>query len=138
MRSRGCIKIEVADVAISLRRALLYRGDELDGGGIVVREEGALALVKCGDLLHVALGQREVEHLEILLHALFVRGLGNDDHAALDEKSERDLRGRLLIILTDLAEDGIGEEVLSSFGEGTPALMGDAVLVHPFACLFCC
>ena len=135
MRSRDCSKSKSPNVAVSLRRALLYRGDELDGGGIVVREEGALALVKCGDLLHVALGQREVEHLKILLHALFVRGLGNDDHAALDEKSERDLRGRLLILLTDLAEDGIGEEVLSSFGEGAPALMGDAVLVHPFAWL---
>ena len=41
--------------------------------GSIVREEQAFALVQLADGLHVFGGKGEVEHIEVLLHALLVR-----------------------------------------------------------------
>ena len=100
-----------------------------------MREESAFAFVEGSDFQHVALGQGEVEYFKIFLHAFFVSGFRNDDHAPLNEKSKRDLSGRFLILLTNVTQYRIREEIFSSFGKRTPALVCDAVFIHPLACL---
>ena len=60
-------------------------------------------LVHGGYLLHFGVGQREVEDVKVLHHALLVAALGDGDDAALGEPAEGHLRGGLAVLLADAA-----------------------------------
>ena len=45
-------------------------------------------LVQLADCVHVFIGKGEVEHIEVLLHAFPVRGLGDYYHSTLDEEAQ--------------------------------------------------
>ena len=61
-------------------------------------EEQALAAVQCLNLCHVIDRQCKVEQVEVLLHPVFVRGLGNNNHVALHQKAKGGLRGGLAVL----------------------------------------
>ena len=61
--------------------------------------------------------QLEVEHVDVLAHALGANGFGDDDDVALDEPAQDDLGDGLAVRRADLAEDGVGEDVVLAFGE---------------------
>ena len=105
-------------------------GEHLHRGRVVVGEEQALPLVQLADGRHVLAAQGEVEHVDVLLHALLVGGLGDDHHIALQQKPQGHLGGGFTVFLTNLHQDGVGEEILPPFGKGTPALMLHMVLLH--------
>ena len=113
-------------VLLSEARQPLYRL-----GGIV-REEQAFALVQLADGRHVFGGKEEVEYIEVLLHALFVRGLRDDYHVALDEEAQGGLCHGLAVFLADDFQHGIGEEVVAPFSEWSPRHDLRAVLLHDF------
>ena len=97
-----------------------------------MREEGGLLFIERGDLLHILVGERKVEYVEVFRHSLDVRRFGNDDDAALNVPAENDLRDRFAVFCADLCKDGVGEQTSPTFAEGRPRLVDDAVLVHPF------
>ena len=100
-----------------------------DLGRVVVEEEAAL-LVELGDALHLPGGQLEVEDVPILRHPLLVGGLGDENHAALQEEPQRHLRHALAVLLAYLRQHGVGEEAVLALGEGTPRHDVAAVLLH--------
>ena len=57
--------------------------------------------VQLADALHILIGQREVEHIEVLLHTLLADGLRDDNHAALDEIAQGGLCRTFVILGTD-------------------------------------
>ena len=109
---------------------LAHVGDHLHGGRVIVGEEQALAFIQLADDLHLLLGQREIKDVKVLLHPLLVGGFGDDHHVALQQKAQGGLRGGFVILLTDFVQDGIGEKVVASLGEGAPGLVLHAVLFH--------
>lgn len=66
---------------------------EVDGAGVV--------LVEFGDLGHLAVGEAEVEDIQILRHTLLVGALGDGHDAALRQPAQGDLRGILAVLATD-------------------------------------
>lgn len=96
----------------------------------MVVEERAAPGVERGDGGHLVVAQREVEDVEVLLHALAVRALGGADHAALQQPTQHDLGDRLAVRLSDTGEDLVAEEVVSSLRKGRPALHGHVFAGH--------
>ena len=105
-------------------------GDHLHGTRVIVGEEQALAFIQLADGLHLLLGQREIKDVKVLLHPLLVGGFGDDHHVALQQKAQGSLRGGLVVLLADFVQNGIGEKVVASLGEGPPGLVLYAVLFH--------
>ena len=70
--------------------------------------------VQLADALHILIGQREVEHIEVLLHTLLADGLRDDNHAALDEIAQGGLCRTLVILGTDGYQRFVTEEVVAS------------------------
>jgi hypothetical protein len=60
-----------------------------DHRGVAVVDEQRAAGVHGGDLDHLAVGEGEVEDVEVLLHPVGPYRLGDDDHTALDEPAGR-------------------------------------------------
>ena len=50
------------------------------GCGIIVREEEAFSLVELSDRLHILIAERKIKHIDILLHPVSMRRLGNDHY----------------------------------------------------------
>ena len=98
--------------------------------GVGVVEEQRRAGVHGGDEGQLVGGELEVEDVDVLAHALGANGLGDDDDVALDEPAQDDLGDGLAVRGTDLAEDGVGEDVVLAFGERAPGLDLHAVLAH--------
>ena len=67
-------------------------------------EEEAVGGVEPGYLLHVVSVKLEVEEVLILLHALLVDGLRDDDYIALQQPAQGYLSGSLAIFLANLGE----------------------------------
>ena len=86
--------------------------------GVIVGEEQAFLLVKRPDIRHILLTQSKVEHIDILLHALFMSGLRDNHNSALYKKPERCLGGALSVSAAYFAQYGIGKEILSTLCEG--------------------
>ena len=107
-------------------------GEHFHRGWVVVGEEQALALVQLADGRHVLAAQGEVKHTDVLLHTLLVGGLGDHHHAGLEQEAQGGLGGGLVVLGADLGQHGVVEEVLPALGEGAPALMLYAVLLHDF------
>ena len=100
---------------------LLQNGHEpLHGLGVIVGEEQALAAVQCFDGSHIFSRQGEVKEVEVLLHPILVGRLGDDDHVTLHQETKGSLCGGLAVLLADLRQDGVGEHILATLGEGTP------------------
>ena len=72
--------------------------------------------IQLQDSVHVLGRQGEVKNVEVLGHALFEAGLGNDNHAALNEIAESDLRAGLSIFRAVGNERLIGEEAVLALG----------------------
>ena len=95
-----------------------------------MREERAFAFVqsrKCG---HVALGELEVEYVEIFLHSFAADGLWYNDNPALYQISQSCLGDSFAVLFADGHYSGVGKKVLPALGERPPALMRDPVLFH--------
>ena len=85
--------------------------------GVGVVEEQRRAGVHRGDAGHLVVGQLEVEDVDVLAHPLGADGLRDDDDVALDEPAQDDLGDGLAVRGADLAEDGVGEDVVLALGE---------------------
>jgi len=92
-----------------------------------VIEEAARPLVECRDCGQVLLAQFEIEHREILGHAILADRLGDRHDAPLDEPAQNHLRDRLAMPLADRAEQVILEQAVLPFGERPPRLGLDAM-----------
>lgn len=55
-----------------------------DHGWIAMVEKERFACVQFGDVVHLIVGEGEVEDLEILLHTVATDRLGDDHYASLD------------------------------------------------------
>lgn len=113
---------------------IYYAHKPLNGGGVVVREEFAFALVERGNFRHILGRECEVEHVEIFFHSFAADRFGYYNHPALNEKAESGLGHRLAVLFAHGLNHGIVEEVAPALGKGTPALVGDAVLLHYGVC----
>jgi hypothetical protein len=63
-------------------------------------------------------------------HALGSLRLLDDDHVALDQPTENDLRDGFAVGGPDLGEHWIGEQVVSTLGEGSPRLDLHTAVTH--------
>ena len=100
---------------------LLAEGSEaLHLRRIVVGKEQRLFSIQCGDGLHIGLIQREIEYIEVLFHALSVRGLRDDHHVTLHQIAKRDLRGGLAVLFGDGEQRLVGEHAVLAFCERSP------------------
>ena len=95
-----------------------------------MREEQAVSQVQLADALHILVTQREVEHIEVLLHTLLADGLRDDNHAALDEVAQGGLCRTLVVFRTDGYQRFVAEEVVASLGKRSPRHNMCAVLLH--------
>ena len=100
--------------------------------GVVVREEAGGLRVERRDLRHLAVREREVKDVQVLLHALAVHGLRDDHHAALEVPPQHDLRRRLAVRLADTREHGVLEQPAATLAERRPRLGRHAVFRLPF------
>ena len=87
---------------------------------VVVREEQAVTQVEGAYGLHVFVAQVEVEHIEVLLHALAADGLGDYDDTALEEVTQGHLGGTLAMFCADACQGLVAEEVVAALGKGSP------------------
>ena len=71
-------------------------------------EEETVGGVELGYLLHVVSIKFEVEEVQILLHALLVDGLRDDDYVALQQPAQGYLCSSLAIFLANLSEGRVG------------------------------
>ena len=95
----------------------------------MVKERAALGVERSnGD--HLVVAQREVEDVEVLLHAIAVRALRDADHTALQQPAQHDLGDRLAVRLADASEDLVAEEAVSALRKGRPALHGHLLAGH--------
>ena len=69
---------------------------------IVMVEEETVGGVELGNLLHVIGIKLEVEEVLVLLHALLVDGLRDDDYVALQKPAQGYLCGSLAVFLANL------------------------------------
>lgn len=69
-----------------------------------------------------AISQFEVKDIEVLLHAFYVGGLGNDHYTILDQKAQCGLGYRFAVFCANLPEHRIGEHTISALGKGSPGL----------------
>ena len=67
-----------------------------------MREEEARARIERRDGSHVRIRELEIEHGDVLRHALLLHRLGNDNDVALQKIAKRDLRHRLALCRGDL------------------------------------
>ena len=74
----------------------------------MVVEEETVGGVEIGNRLHVVSIKFEVEEVQILLHALLVDGLRDDDHVALQQPAQGYLCSSLAICLANLGEGRVG------------------------------
>lgn len=95
-----------------------------------MREETARASFQCCDDLHISLRQLKVEDGQVFQHPLFPHGLRERDDAALNQPSQHDLPYCLAVMLRNRHQLLVLEQVVSSFGEGSPCLWLNAELVH--------
>lgn len=95
-----------------------------------MREEQAVSQVQLADALHVLVAQREVEHIDILLHTFLADGFRNDNHAALDEVAQGGLCRALVVFCADGYQCFVTEEVVAPFGERSPCHNVCALLLH--------
>ena len=58
--------------------------------------------VKARDGCHLAVGEPEIEDVQVFFHALLVRGLGQSDDVALSEPTQDHLRDGLAMYLANL------------------------------------
>ena len=65
--------------------------------------------VKARDGCHLAVGEPEIENVQVFFHALLVRGLGQSNDVALGEPTQDHLRDGLAMRLADPGQGGIGE-----------------------------
>ena len=100
--------------------------DEL--GILVVNDCGIH--VEPGDVVHFCIGQLEVEDGEILLDAFLTYGLGYGHNPPLNMPAQDNLSNRLPMTLSDLAQDGVGEDAVIALGERCPTFVDDAELLH--------
>ena len=75
---------------------------------VVVVEEETVGGVEIGNSLHVVSIKFEVEEVQILLHALLVDGLRDDDYIALQQPAQGYLCGSLAIFLANMGEGRVG------------------------------
>mgnify|MGYP001088292115 CR=1 FL=1 len=75
-------------------------------------EEEAMSGVKFGNPTHFLIGKLKVEDVKVLLHTLHMCGLGDDNHAALDEPAERHLCHTLTIPGTDVRQRLVDEQIV--------------------------
>lgn len=68
-------------------------------GLLVVHIEETLLLVQTAHLCHLFVGQREVEHADILLYIVVARGSGNDRETFLYMPTDDDLSRSLAVRL---------------------------------------
>ena len=97
--------------------------------------------VQLADALHILIGQREVEHIEVLLHTLLADGLRDDNHAALDEIAQGGLCRTLVILGTDGYQRFVTEEVVASLPKKLlrPSANGPhAIMCVPYCSIICC
>ena len=97
-------------------------------------EEKAVPCIQSFDLFHFIICQREIKDIKVLFHAVFMRGLWDQDHIALKEKTQRGLRDGLSVSLTDLFEYRVVEIVIFTFCEWSPGHDLGSVLFHIFFC----
>ena len=71
-------------------------------------EEETVGGVEIGNRLHVVSIKFEVEEVQILLHALLVDGLRDDDYIALQQPVQGYLSGSLAIFLANMGEGRVG------------------------------
>lgn len=95
-----------------------------------MREERAFAFVQSRKGGYVVFGEFEVEHVEIFLHSFAADGLRDDDNPALYQISQSCLGDSFAVLFADGHYSRVGKKVLPALGEGAPALVGDAVLLH--------
>lgn len=89
--------------------------------------------VKARDGCHLAVGEPEIEDVQVFFHALLVRGLGQSDDVALSEPTQDHLRDGLAMYLANLGQGGIGEHVLHALPERSPCFLSHAPLDHVLA-----
>ena len=80
----------------------------------------AVAKVESIDFLHICIGKSEIPNVKILLDALFVNGLRDNDNAPLDVEAKRDLRRSLAILGSNLGEHRVGEDTVAALRERPP------------------
>ena len=97
-------------------------GQPVDHVGVVVVEELRVALIEGGDLVHVVIGEREVEDVEVLRHPIRVDRLGDDDDVALDQPAQHDLGDGLAVLLADAGQKRVGEQPVLALRERSPRL----------------
>ena len=97
---------------------------------IVVVEEETVGGVKIGNRLHVVSIKFEVEEVQILLHALLVDGLRDDDYIALQQPAQGYLCGSLAVFLANLGEGRVGEQAVLTFCQWSPRHETGAILIH--------
>ena len=93
-------------------------------------EEQRGSCVQRGDAAHLVVGELEVEDVDVLGHALGADRLRDDDDVALDEPAQHDLRDGLAVRRADLAQCGVGEQVVAALGERSPGLDLHTALMH--------
>lgn len=86
--------------------------------------------IHAGDGLHVFIAQREVPDIEVLFHALPVRGFGNDHDPALHIPAQRDLGRAFAVFFANARQHGICEDAVFAFGEGAPGFRTHSVFLH--------
>ena len=96
----------------------------------MTRHDEVLARIEFKDGIHVLRRECEVEDVKVLLHALLMSRLRDDDDVALGEVAQCDLCCGLAILLTDGCQHGIGEETVFAFSQWPPCHMSDAELIH--------
>lgn len=107
---------------------------------VVMREKQTAAQVKLAYALHVLAVESEVEYVDVLLHALFVDRLWDDNDASLDEVSQCHLGSTFAVLVAYFNQSLVVEEIIAALGKRPPChdvcpifphyLLGDDLLVE--------
>ena len=87
-------------------------------------------LVELAERGQLIVGQRKVQHVEILPHPDRVCGLRNDRDTALQQETQSDLRRGLAVPFSDGAEKRVSEDLMLALRERSPGLRGGTCLRH--------
>ena len=88
--------------------------------------------VKPLDGFHVIITQREVKEIDVLLHALNVGGLRDDDDPVLNKEPKCYLCGSLAVFLSDGDECLVLDNAVPALGQRAPCLQGHIIWLEVF------
>ena len=82
----------------------------------------AVSQIQFRDLRHIIRVKFEIPDVHVLLHAVFVYGLRNHNHASLNIPSQSHLSGALSVFLSDLCQYRMGKNVVPALSRSMQRL----------------